>query len=548
MKKFWLNSDNSEVDFLSRHIIKPIRIVWSDEGSGKIKNIECLLNDKKSSCFINCSKTNPPALVMDFGQELNGGISIEFANSDPSFMIKTRIRFGESVSEVMTNPNNDHCIHDVTLDMSVLGKHEFGNTGFRFVRFDFIDCDIEVKLISIKAIALERQLEYKGSFDCSDPLLNKIWLTGARTVHLCCQEYIYDGIKRDRMVWMGDMHPQVHVIAAVFGNIDIVQKSLDFIFDNTEESGWVNNHSSYSIWWIITVWEWYFLTGDKKWLQTKRKSIERMVEQLIKHIDESGRERLGGTRFIDWSIGFDTYIVDQGLQALTVYGIENAKKLFDEVGDNENSNKCKKALELLAKAKINCVDNKQVNAIRVLSGMSDAQDVNKNCLSVKPFNGISTWYAYYVLKARAMAGDFQGCFEFIRRFWGSMLDLGATTFWEHFDLGWLKNASRIDEIVQSGKVDTHACRGEYCYKGIRHSLCHGWAGGVSAWMSNYILGIRPTKPGFKQIKIVPNLLDLEYARGTFPTPYGEITVEHQKKKNGEIETKYNVPPQVEVIQ
>jgi hypothetical protein len=30
------------------------------------------------------------------------------------------------------------------------------------------------------------------------------------------QEYLWDGIKRDRLVWIGDMYPEVSTIHAVF--------------------------------------------------------------------------------------------------------------------------------------------------------------------------------------------------------------------------------------------------------------------------------------------------------------------------------------------
>ena len=52
------------------------------------------------------------------------------------------------------------------------------------------------------------------------------------------------------------------------------------------------------------------------------------------------------------------------------------------------------------------------------------------------------------------------------------------TFWEDFNIEWTKNAARIDELVPEGKVDVHQSYGDYCYKGFRHSLCHGWSAGV----------------------------------------------------------------------
>ncbi|MDR2816497.1 MAG: hypothetical protein LBB62_07330 [Proteiniphilum sp.] len=48
---------------------------------------------------------------------------------------------------------------------------------------------------------------YLGSFGSSDPRFDSIWITGAYTTHLNMQEYFWDGIKRDRLVWLGDFHP-----------------------------------------------------------------------------------------------------------------------------------------------------------------------------------------------------------------------------------------------------------------------------------------------------------------------------------------------------
>ena len=52
--------------------------------------------------------------------------------------------------------------------------------------------------------------------------------------------------------------------------------------------------------------------------------------------------------------------------------------------------------------------------------------------------------------------------------------------------------------------------------------------------------------GCKKIKISPNLCDLEWAKGTYPTPYGVVEIEH-KKVNGKVVTKVNAPDEVEVV-
>ena len=132
--------------------------------------------------------------------------------------VRIRVRFGESVSEAMceidgkNGATNDHAVRDFQLSLPWLGVAEVGNSGFRFVRIDLPDDSVELQLKEIRAIATYRDIPYKGSFRCSDERLNQIWQTGAYTVHLNLQEYLWDGIKRDRLVWIGDMHPEVMIL------------------------------------------------------------------------------------------------------------------------------------------------------------------------------------------------------------------------------------------------------------------------------------------------------------------------------------------------
>ena len=127
-----------------------------------------------------------------------------------------------------------------------------------------------------------------------------------------------------------------------------------------------------------------------------------------------------------------------------------------------------------------------------------------------------------------------------------MLDLGATTFWEDFDLAWTNNATRIDELVPEGKKDIHGDCGAYCYEGFRHSLCHGWASGPTAWLSRHVLGVTPLEPGFTKAQIAPVLGDLDWAEGTYPTPHGPIRVRHERRPDGSIRSWVTAPERVAI--
>ena len=96
-------------------------------------------------------------------------------------------------------------------------------------------------------------------------------------------------------------------------------------------------------------------------------------------------------------------------------------------------------------------------------------------------------------------------------------------------------------MVPAGKFDIHADGGAWCYVGLRHSFCHGWASGPTAWLSEHVLGVQPVGEGFRQVRIQPHLGRLEWAEGTFPTPYGLIEVRHERQPDGSVQSTVKLP-------
>ncbi|MDF1573377.1 MAG: alpha-L-rhamnosidase C-terminal domain-containing protein [Bacteroidales bacterium] len=386
-----------------------------------------------------------------------------------------------------------------------------------------------------------------GSFKSSDERLNQIWEVGAYTVHLNMQDYLWDGIKRDRLVWVGDMHPEVMTILSVFGYNEVVPKSLDLIKDITDLPSWMNGISSYSMWWILIHYEWYLHTGDRSYLEKNKEYIYKLLDVLKSRIDKNGKEILDGNRFLDWPTSPNKQAIHAGLQSLMVMSFNTGAEIASVFNDAEKVGDFNKTASLLKNHIPSPNGSKSGGALMTLSGLADAVAINDTLLSEDQYKGISTFYGYYVLKARAEAGDYQGALDVIRKYWGGMIDLGATTFWEDFNLEWAENAGRIDELLQEGKVEVHSCYGDYCYVGLRHSLCHGWASGPTAWMSEYLLGIKPVEAGFTKVMIEPHLGDLDWVEGSFPTPKGEIYVRHERNQKGEIISEIIVPKGVVVV-
>ena len=182
-----------------------------------------------------------------------------------------------------------------------------------------------------------------------------------------------------------------------------------------------------------------------------------------------------------------------------------------------------------------------------LAGILPAAD-GAQAISTRGANEFATFTGYYMLEALASAGKYDDALQIISNYWGGMLDLGATSFWEDLNYSDLAKAGRIDELVPEGVYDIHKDSGAYCYEGLRHSFCHGWASGPAPWMSRHVLGIEPLEPGFKKVRIEPHLGHLDWAEGTFPTPKGNIEVSVRKLGNGKVKLVTKLPRGVKRVQ
>ncbi|MFP5080526.1 alpha-L-rhamnosidase [Pedobacter sp. JCM 36344] len=538
--------------------IHPVRIVWKSEIGDRISNAESLLKkgngqadlNSGNLCVLKSDKDTKPGILLDFGKELHGGIQLVTGIWPGNKPVRVRIRLGESVSEAMSDVNsssatNDHALRDFVTALPWLGKLEFGNSGFRFARIDIVDTNATVILKEVNAMAVYRDIPYLGSFNSSDTLLNKIWQTGAYTVHLNMQDYLWDGVKRDRLVWVGDMHPEVTTINAVFGYNEVVAKSLDLSRDITPLPQWMNGISAYSMWWIIIHRDLYKNNGNLAYLKEQKDYMVKLLDLLVTKIGDDNTENLEG-KFLDWPSSENKPAIHAGLQALMVMSLNAGAEMCVVLKEDAAAAKYRAAVERLKKNIPDINGSKQAAALYSLAGLMSNESANKVLLDGRAKN-FSTFYGYYMLQAMAKGGNYQQAMDVIRTYWGAMLKLGATTFWEDFNMDWLPNAAGIDQLVPAGMKDIHGDFGAYCYIGFRHSLAHGWASGPTPWLTEHVLGISVVEAGGKAIRVVPHLGDLKFAEGAFPTKYGIVRVKHTKLANGKVQSDITAPKEVRII-
>jgi Bacterial alpha-L-rhamnosidase C-terminal domain/Bacterial alpha-L-rhamnosidase 6 hairpin glycosidase domain len=106
--------------------------------------------------------------------------------------------------------------------------------------------------------------------------------------------------------------------------------------------------------------------------------------------------------------------------------------------------------------------------------------------------------SYFALLARFETGLDDTAVDLIRHEWGYMLANGPGTMWE--------------TIGPFGGGPVHG------------SWAHGWSTGAAPALTAYVLGVRPTSPGFSTFAVLPHTSALAWASGTVPTPHGDLKV------------------------
>lgn len=504
--------------------VMPTRVVLH----GGVENPEELLVEKRAGISFRtdcCARFTGKGsfVVLDFGKELCGSLRLlvrDIAQMGGNF----RITLGESVSEACSelggrkNATNDHSPRDFVAYVSLMSDVQYGLSGFRFARLELLE-DKPALVQNVFAQSRLQSFEQEAVFTCSDEALKNIFDTAAYTIKLCYQNgYIWDGIKRDRLVWAGDLHQEVVSGLYLFGKTVNVPNSLEFLRECTPDAQWINHIPNYSAWWVVNFCDWCSMAKDDAFFEKHVDYAHYIMNKINVCIDESGvvkfNEKGGGMDyFLDWPT-CETPDAEPGTVAMLCFA---AQKMLAMTEDTAARDILRKLMPRLTEKNA----RKQTRAFQILAGREEAGDLA--FLEEGGAAGFSTFMAYYILKAMAkLQGD--QMLPMIKEYFGGMLSRGATTFWEDFDIKWLENSSRIDELPKKGELDLHGDFGAFCYVGLRHSFCHGWSGGVTAFIIEHMLGLE-LLDGYKRIRVTPHALGVQHLRADLPTPYGTLTID-----------------------
>ncbi len=468
-----------------------------------------------------------PQVLLDFGREVDGRLSI---SSDAAEASDITVQYGESEAELLNSPYLGVDPLHVPAHGMVFGP----KSAFRYALVRFTGGrDIRYKSIQLAGIVYP--VSYRGSFESSDPQLNQMWAVGAYTAHLCMQDDIWDAPKRDRGRWMGDLDVSGRTIEDAFGDHFLMERTLDRLLGDAPVSKNVNGIAGYSAFWVTGEAEYWRHTGSRQQLESVHPRLVQLLHFMESELDARSlyANQTHSWPFVDWSpeLNGDDPEARRATQFEFYAAFRQGASLLRELHDDENAALFDKRAEALkAAAQQYLLESTgsfgtrwQTNAFAVLSGAAEPRQYDaiwRNSLSsvghVK-YNAliVTPYYNYYVISAMAKMGHRQDALDWIRQYWGGMLDEGATSFWEGYDPSWYKG-------------NFHASLQADNMSGYRVSLAHGWSSGVTPWLMEEVLGIHARAGGFAVVEIRPDLLDLAWAKGSEPTPRGLFSMSLRK--------------------
>ena len=485
-------------------------------------------------------ETHGNGLLADFGEETYGYLRFKDIRGKGA----VRVIYAESESEALavdlanTKPGALDGWEMLMLEEGAEMRRDIAH-GFRFVHVIPVDGEV-----SVGALAMDREtkgLPVRGSFRCSDAELNEIWDVSVRTLELTCREVFIEGIKRDHWVWSGDAVQSFLMNYYVFGDYDGCRDTLWTLRGKDPVKCHLNRIMDYTFYWFDAVEKYRLYSGDPYIARQVYPRMKTLLEFALGRLDAAGRpvDRPGDWMFIDWApeplhntggvTAFEQMLLVRALAATAALAKEvgaaddanaylaRAKKLRDEIVPRYWSEEKGGLLHLMkADGSLDEQLTRYPNMFGLFYGYFDeakrarvVKDVllNDNVLKIQ-----TPYMRFYELESLCSLGMQETVTKEIKSYWGGMLKLGATSFWELYN--------------PSEKGVAH-----YAMYGRRYgkSLCHAWGASPTYLLGKYYLGVTPTQPGFAAYEVKPNLGGLEWIEGDVPAPFGRIHVKFDKK-------------------
>lgn len=461
--------------------------------------------------------------VYDFGKEI-----MAFLRFTASKEGQARIYYGESPEEAC---DEDNCMQ---IDFVRCEKGE--NVTEICKAFRYVCIENNVQIFNVAALCEYLPQPKRARLVTGDARLNKIYETSFYTLHLNSREFFIDGIKRDRWVWGGDFYQCALMNYYAFFDLGLYRRTFRALIGKSPFKHYTNHIMDYSLLMMISLRQYLEATGDDGFVRDIYPQVKEMAQFCLSRRDEHGLlpGRPEDWVFIDWADGMDnegTVCAEQILLSAALRSMQAIAEMLQKKDDAllyaAAHAKAKESLEMFwdeekggyfhsyKEGKPVKTFLRQDNVFAVLfgdCGEARRRSILKNILQNDKIPPIVTpYFKFYELEALCMLGCRKQVLAEIVRYWGKMLDIGATTFWELFD----EKKQGIEHYYMYGRK-------------FGKSLCHAWGAAPLYLLGRYFLNAE-----YRRGELIlgePDVLLGDF-RAELPVPNGLV---HIERRGGEV--------------
>ena len=415
---------------------------------------------------------------------------------------------------------------------------------FRFIRLEIHTKSEPLTLKKFYYTETGYPLEVKTSAEASDNRFEKIWEISERTLRRCMHETYEDCPFYEQLQYAMDARTQILYTYAVAADDRLARRCMedfrraqryDGLLNCAAPSTAPNVIPGFSIYYILMLYDHMMYFGDKELLERHMPTVKGILSFFHYNRSPEGYvKKIGGLNgkarfwsFIDWAVEWSdtTGIPPATLKGpvtmeslLYILGLQSAAKIAGYLERNELKQQFeKRAVDVQNAVRTYCIGNNgmlqdgpgieeysqhtQVFAILTdtVEGDQAKQNLKETILHKDRYPQCSVAMAYYLFRALEKTGMYE-LTEGYWDIWQRMVEKHATTCVE-------------DEVQE-------------------RSDCHAWGSLILYELPSVILGVRPAKPGYQDMKINPVPGYLTSASGSVITPKGVVHVQwHREGEN-----------------
>lgn len=507
------------------------RVVVTDD---RINGLAAMLHDNPDVVRIEPVASGDVEIMIDFGEQVCGYYELDLRTEAGTVIDLFSVEYVRDDGAVQhTTVNRNGCRYRCRD-----GRNRFTSTKRRSGRYLFATIreqrgPVLIRLLRVREATYPRELI--GSFSSSDPRLDRIWRISERTLELCMEDTFTDCPLYEQTLWVGDARNEALFALPTYGATDIVRRCIEVagqsldrypIVGSQVPSSWDTLLPAWSFLWGISVWDYFFYSGDREFLEMIWPRVVRNLDGASAMLDERGLFSGKHWNMFDWTAIDHEHETVLHNSMFLVGALEAAIACGEALGrDGEVADLDSRRRRLIDA--INATWNDETGAYpdsihengepsgsvslhtsflpvlyHISTGARRESAIETMCDPPAGVVGVGSPFAIlYLYEALDSVGSGSLAVDSIYQRYLPMLEAGATTVWEMFP--------ESEDHPEGYPTRSHV---------------HAWSSAPLYVLPRVILGIRQREPGGASFTVSPSPCGLEHARGTVATARGPLEV------------------------